>query len=823
MYKFVRIKFAIYSLLILAFFIHNNIAYGAFGENCPGVPLPVGEDITYLRNNTAYGYIQNSLNITEYVPVVNTSGDSAEGVTNCNNNVESVSICIKNDALNPPCDFATLTPGGASVSLSSISRSALLGQNPLFNTLTLKAEYIATPACTRTKNVSLQDVLRCTQSLCITMPTPYGNQPLVCKQISHMTNTAPVEEAPPTCSIISYSCNKSHASQSLFSFTGPAIECLTETLHNVFFDPQEGCVGGDANINMSFLASFASFQESLKVSVRALLILYTMGYGITLLMNPDKLTAESVVMFVLKMVLVGYFSVGWGPVYFTSGGVKTTHSGMLEWGLPILTQMTSDLAALTFDAGSGGRGLCDFDNSHYPEGKGYFGLWDRIDCKLGAYIMVKKIYGFGFLSAHSFSNGYTEISRTGRDNTDSIALGMNAGSSRSAATSGMATGSNVSTSAISSVSSSATSSVSDAANAANSAMSGAVDSSNEIISGAAVAASAVVSGVTGATNAAISAAEDAANSAIDATINAASKMQQIGMSVIMFLLLLGGNIIVVVGLVYFVTIILSLIFGFVSLYTVCLVTLHVLIYISPIFVPMALFQRTKTYFDSWLKVTLSCALQPMVMAGFIAFAMNMYDDVLFGGCQFRRHDYSNGERFFSTFEPRLPQGDYESCITTPGFMIINYVLGVGWSDYGAIFFTVDYAKDQLNLLANTCLLIVFSYIMGFFLDVVYSMASDLTGGLSVASVALNMKNMARAMQNKLNSGVGKVVDKLKEKSESKKDGGQDGGKSGGAPSRGGAGQGGGAPAPSMGGGGGAGGGEGGKGSGGAPPSPNMGA
>jgi type IV secretion system protein VirB6 len=175
---------------------------------------------------------------------------------------------------------------------------------------------------------------------------------------------------------------------------------------------------------------------------------------------------------------------------------------------------------------------------------------------------------------------------------------------------------------------------------------------------------------------------------------------------------------------------------------------------------MVLFQRTKTYFDSWLKVTLSCALQPMIVAGFIAFAMNLYDDVLFGGCKFLRHDYSNGTNFMSTFEPRLPQGDYESCVSSPGYMILGYILGYGWDSVGAIIFTVNFAKDELNLLGNSALLLVFSYIMGFFIDNIYSMAADLTSGTNMSRVALNVKQMATAMQQKITENGSKALDKL---------------------------------------------------------------
>ncbi|CAN7976171.1 unnamed protein product, partial [Ixodes persulcatus] len=68
----------------------------------------------------------------------------------------------------------------------------------------------------------------------------------------------------------------------------------------------------------------------------------------------------------------------------------------------------------------------------------------------------------------------------------------------------------------------------------------------------------------------------------------------------------------------FSVIFLSILLYFITHYLVCMITIYVMTYISPIFIPMALFTRTKAYFDGWLKVCISCALQPAVIAGFIA-------------------------------------------------------------------------------------------------------------------------------------------------------------------------------------------------------------
>lgn len=53
--------------------------------------------------------------------------------------------------------------------------------------------------------------------------------------------------------------------------------------------------------------------------------------------------------------------------------------------------------------------------------------------------------------------------------------------------------------------------------------------------------------------------------------------------------------------------------------------------ISPLFIPFALFQTTKQYFDKWVKLTISFALQPVIILLFVSFSIAAVDLAMFSG------------------------------------------------------------------------------------------------------------------------------------------------------------------------------------------------
>ena len=207
--------------------------------------------------------------------------------------------------------------------------------------------------------------------------------------------------------------------------------------------------------------------------------------------------------------------------------------------------------------------------------------------------------------------------------------------------------------------------------------------------------------------------------------------------VVMFGFFMAGNIIIVLCGMIFGIVFLSVVFYFLNVYLVSMVTLYVMMYISPIFVPMLLFERTKAYFDSWLKIIASCALQPAVVGGFIAMLLTMYDSIFFGNCEYLRHDYNSSGINFSTFELREPSSEPEKCTNSAGYKLIKYYIGQGWEKKSIIIFEIIKISDFLDLGLSMLYMIVYVFIFYYAVKSINEFISDLTSGPSMASVTVS--------------------------------------------------------------------------------------
>ena len=601
----------------------NQPPAGAHGFGVPcGVASPPAGSVSYMTNQSVYGYLQGFIDMTVNVPP-----------GSCTDNVPQLDLCIYNDANNPPCDSITLYPGD-SYAVSGISQNPTLTQDISVQSVIVTANIVGTSGSV----------------LCLEMPTPYGVTPLVCKNITLPPDASPSPVAPPVgCKPASNACFGINPSQSLFNFSGSAVECVTDVMNTIFIDTTR-CPTNEESY-LTSLKAWGSFQAALQQSITALLILYIMMYGFNVIMHQDKFNIDSVVSHVMKFMLVTYFSIGLGPFYFDSGGNKTIHNGMIDWGLPILREATVDFAQMVF-AAAGTRDLCSFDIDTYPDGEEAYALWDVIDCKIGAYLGVKSVYFIGD------TTGFTEVGHPKYKGTLPLSTVIPNGDPN--ATPGEA-----------------------------------------------------------------------------------------AMFTLLLLLLLGGNIVLIILLISFMLVFFGVVIGFISIYIICIITLHVLVYISPIFIPLALFERTKSYFDSWLKAVIGCTLQPMVIGGFVALMMTLYDDVLFGtdpGCQFVKHQLqatfanANGAatQNYSAFEMRLPSGDVSSCTNAMGYKLLAYIEGVGQGGLNLILFIIPYASDTLNATSNALILMVFSILFYYFSQGLYEFAADIAGGVKVSDVAFKM-------------------------------------------------------------------------------------
>ncbi len=64
------------------------------------------------------------------------------------------------------------------------------------------------------------------------------------------------------------------------------------------------------------------------------------------------------------------------------------------------------------------------------------------------------------------------------------------------------------------------------------------------------------------------------------------------------------------------------------------ISIIIMVFVSPLIIPLALFERTKGIYEGWLKELISFCLQPMILFAYIAIFITVMDQVLIGSAEF---------------------------------------------------------------------------------------------------------------------------------------------------------------------------------------------
>ena len=230
---------------------------------------------------------------------------------------------------------------------------------------------------------------------------------------------------------------------------------------------------------------------------------------------------------------------------------------------------------------------------------------------------------------------------------------------------------------------------------------------------------------------------------------------------------LSFQLIFMVFAIIFFVFFLSVVIYFVNLTVISIILLGILIYLAPVFVLMVLFEVTKGYYEGWLKLTASYALQPMVVAAYIAMMMTIYDQTMFGDCRFAETAVevisSTGEArenipLFTLCDPNN-DGNCKSTVTaclegeencnlddnitqckdSVGYILnpINSENAEFVDEINAIFFNITILKSRVvsDLLTGLITLCLFGYLFYKFADMLSEFAGELTGGPGLGSSA----------------------------------------------------------------------------------------
>jgi type IV secretion system protein VirB6 len=204
----------------------------------------------------------------------------------------------------------------------------------------------------------------------------------------------------------------------------------------------------------------------------------------------------------------------------------------------------------------------------------------------------------------------------------------------------------------------------------------------------------------------------------------------------------------------FVILLISIALNIISSFIIYLVTLYVLVYVSPIFIPMVLFNYTKKYFDGWANLLLSCVIQPFIVVSFLAFAITMFDTSLYGTCKFTG---SNGSY-------TITNGTDPGCSNTFGYNVLKSYEGDGWHTKKAFLFSYYYLDANPDFAREMSIVAIFFIIFFYLLKSTNSMAAALTGGIDISAMTISATSFASSMKSAVGgmaSGIKNQISKNK--------------------------------------------------------------
>jgi type IV secretion system protein VirB6 len=487
---------------------------------------------------------------------------------------------------------------------------------------------------------------------------------------------------------------------SMLPISSMVIQCVKESLYEVFMNPCSEC--STANLSGINLSTFPKFQDAMRSTIRAAILLYVILFGIKIALGGDIPKKSDIFMFFMKFILVIYFSVG-----FTPGSSELTDcskyeqkDGLSQFVLPAAMGTSRSFINYIITAAAATNGLCNYNPSNY-DGDNYEDLfiWDALDCRIAYYLGV-------------------------------------------------------------------------------------------------------------------------------ANPNSAPMLVQAFLMKMIFWGFAAFQIMFVILSMVVALFLLSVTVYFVHYYVIALIVVTLVVYMGPIFIPMALFEKTKQYFDGWLRTLFAYTLQPAIIAAFLALMMGTFDQIYYGDCQFveqkiiipiptkvddgseyGRIDFINKEVPYFIISSASKTA--ASCTDSFGYKMSTYMQSDSIAEQiiGTFFnykmLSISFIKSAFNALVQIAL---FAYLFYHFSSVIGQLAADLSGGPSLNQFtggAMGVVNLAKQLLEKyIDAQTGGAYSKAKEaKAQFDKATGEDKGSSGTTVARGGANE----AATSNGGGGGSGG------------------
>lgn len=394
-------------------------------------------------------------------------------------------------------------------------------------------------------------------------------------------------------------------SKGFFPLTATLIECVNDLVTNMFNTPDDSSCPRNP---------LAAFQDSLKNTVKVLLILYVIVFGIRIAMGGALPKRVEFFIFILKFAFITYFAVG-GVTSDNKTGLEIAYNGVIT-AMHSFSNMVAGNDDMS-DAGTNAKGLCRYDLSQYESGYEYLALWDSLDCRISFYL--------------GFSNPM---------------VGNLPGSAHHGITN---------------------------------------------------------SGIFG----------------------------------LILPLFFGFSLILLVFSIAFAILLVSTVVYFTHVYVIALIAISINMFLGPIFIPLALFKKTKSYFDSWLQLTIAYTLYPAVITAFLAIMVTTYDSVIYKGCEFERNGYGANQYWkFDTSSATMGE-----CRDSLGYMMAQLTSGSGTESVsvGGLFHISRIKHGSqifVNLIEPLMVCVFFMFLFYYFAQQLSAFAADISQATNIGAQAI---------------------------------------------------------------------------------------
>ncbi|MGL9732475.1 MAG: type IV secretion system protein [Wolbachia sp.] len=195
----------------------------------------------------------------------------------------------------------------------------------------------------------------------------------------------------------------------------------------------------------------------------------------------------------------------------------------------------------------------------------------------------------------------------------------------------------------------------------------------------------------------------------------------------------GGQILIAIVAIFIAVMMMMVILWICYVFILSLVALSIIIILSPLFIPMVLFQHTKGYFDGWISKLITYSLYPVMLFAFLSFMFIACDKIYFKNLNFeldRKYEEkikdsgSNKKQWF-----KLKSDECDKNEDTLACMMQNYSYKKS-SILGLFSFTyMEFNSSPIGELLKLALILFLFY---HFLHILPGMAAELSGNYRAA-------------------------------------------------------------------------------------------